>query len=566
MRSLFGLLLAIAVFIAPARIRTSADQTVGGSIAGTVVTGAAAPQPLAGATVMVRHAVRDRRSTGADFDRQAITDEQGRFVFDGLIAGTYELRATKAGYVASDYAAVAPGEEGQALAIAGGQAISGLIIVLARAAVITGTVFDSAGQPVAGVPVAARRSPSAASVKTVVTNRWGAYRLYDLPPGEYVIVAIPEPATVVATGEATSRSVGTAQPYAPVFYPGTTHADRAGRVKVGAAHEVGGIDLTMVLAGTAEIAGVVRDAQGRPAAGVLVSVSPPGSTDAAHRGLSGADGSFRILNVIPGRYTLRARLSRLTERLARGSPIVPADAPATTTHWMTQDVDVDPGGLAGLDLVLQPTLRISGRVVFDPRAASAAPAAPSVRLRLLDDQGNSETPSAGMSPADGGFVIRGVVPGTYTLDVQVDDATWWPRSAVSDGRDLLDLPTLLTADSDEATRVLVTLTNRATELVGTVLDVDGAPSSAHLVVAPADRRLWQPRSRRLAVSRPDTTGRFEVRGLPSGDYLVLVLETIEPRDFWSANRFDEFARAAVTVRLREGEVTIQNLRVSQKSP
>jgi len=281
------------------------------SISGTVVTLAKKPEPIAGATVVVRRIDPARQSAPDDIDGGSTTDQQGRFVISGLTAGTYELRAAKPGYVPTEYDATRPGEVGRGVVLASGQSLAGLTVTLPRAGVISGTVVDGAGVPVARLPVAARRASSPTStVRTVLTDHLGAYRLHGLPPGEYLVVASPADRAAVPVEAPSGGGIGD---YAPVFYPGTINADQAARVKVDAGIETDAIDLMMVRSGTTQIAGVVFDVDGQPAVGALVSLSSAGGVQSVARGSSGSDGSFRILNVAPGQYTLTARLTRVTE-------------------------------------------------------------------------------------------------------------------------------------------------------------------------------------------------------------------------------------------------------------
>src|SRR6185436_14410459 len=68
-------------------------------------------------------------------------------------------------------------------------------ITMVRGGVITGTVTDSKGQPVVGVPVQAT-PPSGASAlgsfmsgMAVETDDRGIYRIFGLLPGQYVVTA-----------------------------------------------------------------------------------------------------------------------------------------------------------------------------------------------------------------------------------------------------------------------------------------------------------------------------------------------------------------------------------------
>jgi hypothetical protein len=77
----------------------------------------------------------------------------------------------------------------------------------------------------------------------------------------------------------------------------------------------------------------------------------------------------------------------------------------------------------------------------------------------------------------------------------------------------------------------------------------------------ADRQFWTPQSRRIRQTRPASDGRFSIKGLPAGDYLLAALTDVE-RDEWFDPAFlAQLVPAAVRVTLSDGVVTTQNLRI-----
>jgi hypothetical protein len=125
--------------------------------------------------------------------RTATTDQNGRFLFEGIDPGRYRVDVQKAGF-APLMGAAAPVDVGS------GQRNESLEVLLQRGAVITGRVFDAEGQPLAEAQVLAlRRPPGAlASIRRLIpggpmtqTNDLGEFRLFSLPPGEYYLQASP---------------------------------------------------------------------------------------------------------------------------------------------------------------------------------------------------------------------------------------------------------------------------------------------------------------------------------------------------------------------------------------
>ncbi|QYC41369.1 Bacillopeptidase F precursor [Nonomuraea coxensis DSM 45129] len=146
-----------------------------GDLSGTVTSGGA---PLAGATVTVTGAVTRTVTTGAD----------GAYAIPRLLAGDYELTATKFGY---DTATVR-------VTIAAGQSATADVPMTRKAGgTVSGTV-STAGTPEAGASVAARGTPVSA-----VTDAAGRYSL-ELPEGDYELAVTPasrcsSPATAAVT-------------------------------------------------------------------------------------------------------------------------------------------------------------------------------------------------------------------------------------------------------------------------------------------------------------------------------------------------------------------------------
>ena len=91
---------------------------------------------------------------------------------------------------------------------------------------------------------------------------------------------------------------------------------------------------------------------------------------------------------------------------------------------------------------------------------------------------------------------------------------------------------------------------------------DGGPAPNYFILAfSADRERWMPLSRRVRQTRPATDGRFSIRGLPSGDYFLATVTDVEPGEWFDPAFLSQLVPAAVKVTVRDGEQTIQNLRI-----
>ena len=180
----------------------------------------------------IRRAQVRATAPGIRENRLATTDAQGRFEFKELAAGRYTVNASKGGFVALQYGQRRPGESGTPIEIADAQIVDKLVVALPRGSVISGRIFDEFGEPVANAVVngmrygysggARRLLPAGGQNARDTTDDQGAFRLFGLPPGEYVISANFRG----SGGEITDPS-GEPSGYAPTYFPGTANVSDA---------------------------------------------------------------------------------------------------------------------------------------------------------------------------------------------------------------------------------------------------------------------------------------------------------------------------------------------------
>ena len=221
-------------------------------------------EPIAGQLVELHGSNADRgrlgmpRQAGLDMyvaEREARTDDLGRFAFADLAAGDYELKARYGGSSAPV----------RALAIPDGGEVSGVRIELGRGLSITGRVTDPEGRGVVGVFWSVSGEGGPASGRTGAD---GVFEVTGLVPAAYDIQFFP-------IGE--SESTGESRRLASV--------DREAVV-------AGTRDLVVALPWAGSVVGRVVDADGAP-----VRYATVRATDAAgstYWGLSDADGDFTV--------------------------------------------------------------------------------------------------------------------------------------------------------------------------------------------------------------------------------------------------------------------------------
>jgi hypothetical protein len=583
-------------------------------IAGRVVADAAGGGPIHRAIVTLS-------GGGMTFVHTAVSDDLGQFEFASLPAGRYVLKAAKGAYITTEYGAKRPGRPGIAIAVGDAQQVTDLMLRLPRGAVISGLVTDGRGAPARNLQIGILPALSASVPKytgepatTATTDDRGAYRAFGLLPGAYFVVAGPRnfeatrnstvsmsDAAVDAALDALRREYGSAASggsalvpaappqessagYGPVFYPGTPVVADAMIVRVKAGEELSGVDITYVPTPMANISGIVTNAYG-PMPALAVAINPVGLQIGSTRGYdpvtwprllrNNATGEFMFQNVPPGRYTVAVQSTTAVSLPPIGGGRAGAATPverSPTLLWATADVTVAGADVSSLALSLRPAMRVSGRVVFD--GVSTAPPADfrSLSVNLVTTAsagrvvyGMFTTVGLTLVPptqvrADGTFESPGLLPGGYRVS-SVPPSGWRLRSAVLDGRDVLDVPLDIDSDRDRSGLVL-TYTDRRTELTGMLQAATGAPASDYFVIVfPADRGLWRPDSRRVQIARPGTDGRYSIRDLPAGEYLLAALTDVDPSDLEDPAFFEPLAAAAVKIKLAEGETTRQDVRL-----
>jgi protocatechuate 3,4-dioxygenase beta subunit len=566
---------------APARTGTS-------SIAGIVTSGGNPGQPLRRVTVTITETV------GAYGARMTVTDDAGRFAFDNLPAGRHLVSASKPAYLTTAYGVnrpLRPGSvpTGTAIALEPGQRITDLVIRMTRGGVITGTVRDEHGRPVRDAPVvllyyrrsgSGERALSTASALSVRTDSRGQYRIFGIPPGEYVALSqlpfglanmelttdadVQRVAELRRPGGTVPSSQGNAprRPtygYAPVFYPGTSNVADATTLSLGPGEERQNVDFRMQLVPNVRVEGVVTRPDGQVASGMLVWLTSLGTrsggiTLSTTQSQTDADGRFRLTGVFPGSYRLEARPTAGGRGGGAGG----------LSFWGATEISLSGDADITANLTLQPTTTATGRVVMQSDSGATLDLA-RVRLTLVADDGPSTTSPAATIGTDGRFTIAPVIPGRYRVVATLpgpagSGPAWQVKSATMAGQDALDNVVEIRPGVDVAD-ALVTLTDRVSEISGTIQDGAGRPAPEYFIIAfPADRALWRWQSRRILQTRPSSDGRFLFR-LPAGEYLIGAVTDVEQNEWFEPAFLETLVPASIKLGLAEGEKKVQHIRL-----
>jgi hypothetical protein len=263
---------------------TSPTPTVGtGRVSGQVLTAGTDPKPL-------RRVIVTITGDGMKVGRSTVTDDQGRFTFDAVAAGRFTVTGTKPSYLPGAFGAHQPGRPGVPIQLTAGETRADVSFTMMKGGVITGVVRTQNGEPAANVDVTVFRLPLPGSDPRLIvsgvalSDDRGVYRIFDLPPGPYVVAGALR-RRVVGTGdspawsaaqvsemlkdleqrEKSGGSPGVALPpppvgnfaYAPVFFPGYGSPQFAVPIRLRASDERSGIDFTVQLTRMATIEGLL---------------------------------------------------------------------------------------------------------------------------------------------------------------------------------------------------------------------------------------------------------------------------------------------------------------------
>jgi len=336
--------------------------TISGSVTGLSPTGASIVLALPSATPLAEVSSNGTASvtaTGVVIARATVTSS-ATFSFTNVPSpGTYQLVLTKPG----DAPVV------QLVTVGSGQSQTGIDLVLTPGTgVVSGTVEGPNG-PIGGATITATvGTTTETTVSLTSAGQLGTFALNDLPT----------PATVSVT----------------VTAPG--YAAQTLSVTLGLNQHLTG-ELVLLTSSAGSISGVVTTPPGTPQGGVTVTATFAGVTVSTVTASTGQVGSFTLANLpIPGTYTVTFTRSDL-ESQSELIQLSPGD---------TNQTGVDVSMVASTASVTGTITQVGGGGVGD------------ATVELVSGTATYSVPTA-EAPANsvGTYLITGVTPGTYTLNV-----------------------------------------------------------------------------------------------------------------------------------------------------
>jgi hypothetical protein len=385
-------------------------------------------------------------------------------------------------------------------------------------------------------------------------------------------------AATIGGGSAASPTSG----YASTYYPGTTSAPEAQRVRLALGQEVSGTDFPLAPVRLARVSGTVMRSDGQPAAGTMVTLMPRATenvfTMMDRSGRTDANGNFTVNGVTPGDYTLQVRGLTITTMTSGGGDTRvmftarmggPEGGGPQEAEFGNMPVTVAGEDVTNVVVVTTKGASAAGRLTFEGATQPASLTGIRVAATSVDNEPTMVFPGApgqampGSLQADGSFELRGLA-GTRLMRVLGLPPGWVLQSVNIDGQDVTDTGFDFKPGAAIAGVDLV-VTNKTSEINGTVTASNGQPvKDFTLVVFAEDPAKWTlPQSRYVAATRPDQEGRARLRNLPAGDYYAIAVEYLAQGEWGDPEVLERLKGNATRLTLTEGQSKAVTLKIEK---
>jgi len=485
------------------------DQSdVSGTLQGRVAQ-ANSGEPLSDVQITLVPLVENAPPPPAAARRLAVSDSTGRFSFTDLRPGDYLIETQYEGYFSAS-------SKPRFTKISAGTTTN-ITLPMNPGAVISGTVRDSAGQPVVNGNVEIMRVgyrggfPVLRTVRTQATDDRGEYRLFWVPAGEYYLAVT---ARALAPNARAPQNLET-------FYPSDLNAVTATPLTVKPGEEASGIDIAMRSGRLVRISGevistvtpppppiteqgvfaVIAQAQNRTADVLLVGrdTAVPAREEPRHVAvrLNGSSGEFEMPNIPAGSYDLYAIVRDQNAPFAVGRAAV----------------DIRDQDVTDIKITIRSGVAINGTVSVSGNGVATN------KLRvLLQPEGTMARvglmPPPAAVDANGRFTVVGVPDGRYRATF----VGWIPDDSYLDevrqnGLNVYD------SGFDVGTAAPMPVELIIKSGAGTVEGAANAGSRVSLVPQLHPENLL-----RYAETMADMDGKFVFRGVAPGNYKLFVIE------------------------------------------
>ena len=479
------------------------------------------------------------------------TNENGDYEIKDVKPGRYTLMVMRNGYVSQTYgqkstdlmSSMMSPMQGTQLTVRAGETLGQVNFQMIRGGAVEGQITDQNNEPLSRVMVQLSRYRTMQGKRSLMpvsmgqTDDRGHFRLFEIAPGSYYLSA--------SYGSFGFPDGGGAFP--PTYYPGALSPQEASKLQVAPAAEITGINMALTEAASFTISGKVMRGDGKPATGArLMSMRHPPEGFAMMFGGSGvdADGSFKLSNMLPGKYRLTTSTTR-DGKQESGSVIV----------------EVGSEDLQNVFIVLGNGAEVSGKIVVEGQ--STQPIEPrQIRVMLVPDAGPMMGGFFGGGPQetkDDLTFTQNVAEGSMRFNVNLPTGNFYVKSIRMEGRDVTDQAVDF-KNNDRFHGVEVVISSQGGQLSGVVRKEEGGEvlRGATVVVFPSDPER-QSKSRFVKAVQTDQQGSFDAKGLVPGEYLVCALLSHEAGAETDVSYLKEIEKLGKRVELTAGAAKTADL-------
>ncbi|MGH9646182.1 MAG: carboxypeptidase regulatory-like domain-containing protein, partial [Bryobacteraceae bacterium] len=460
----------------------------------------------------------------------AVTDDKGRFAIEKIEPAGYTIEAERPGFLRNVVR----------LNLVPGQTLSDVAIALTPEASIAGRVLDDDGDLWNHANVNLYRSVRKQGRRQLeyqaggdVDDR-GEFRIADLQPGKYYLVAAPDNAW-----QSKFRSVRSdGLLLQPTWYPGSLDIEAATPVTLPAGRELAGIEIRLRRGAVRNIKGHLeglsqipkladQGAYGKP----RIFVSRPSVAEGTnYPSTLQPDGSFEVKGVPPGSYQINVAEGFLHHTILG------------ITSVQVDDRDVDQ-----VVIDVQPPRSLKGKVTLEGNTALKVSELP---ITISNDSPEDATV---VPQEDGSFVVDqlGLEPYHVYANGKRNEDVYLKTVRFGD-IESQDGSFSLTGRGDG--RLELVISTRGARVTGTVQQSSTAAANrtSQVVLIPDTNDVEErdPLTRQEAV---DQNGAFTIHAIPPGSYSLYAAEDV-PDDAWSYPDFlQEVAGKGMKLQLGEGE-------------
>ena len=191
-----------------------------------------------------------------------------------------------------------------------------------------------------------------------------------------------------------------------------------------------------------------------------------------------------------------------------------------------------------------------------------------ILARPLSDEASPVGPPNGLNQTGGRlrddwtFTVT-ALHGAVRLRLDAPD-DWAIKAILQNGTDITDRVFDLRG-GETLGNIQVVITNQVNTVAGVLTDDRGAPTTdGTIIVFANDADKWAEDSRFVRSARPDQQGKFQIKGLPAGDYLAVAIDYVEDGMWNDPEYLESVRRYGEKVRL--GESGSQTVALKLLSP